>query len=689
MIITPKQYPHYFLTDIKSQKRKSGNQRTKIRRKYKDVLITFDIETTRLTGEQHDAFAGEEGRNEQAIVYLWAMHFHQHFTIIGRTLDELKYLLHEMRKDLAEDWAAIYVHNLSYEFQFLRGVYDFGEDEVFALDSRKVLRCDMFGKLEFRCSYLHSNMSLAEYTTKMQVEHRKLSGEEFDYKKTRYPWTPITEKEMQYMIHDVIGLAEALEVEMQADGDNLYTIPMTSTGYVRRDAKKALQKAAHIWIKDILPDYEVFQMLREAFRGGDTHANRYYSGRVLHNVKSADRSSSYPDVQCNNMFPRGSWHREKNPDLEWVLYLLNVRRKAAVMRISISNLALRNIYDGAPYISKDKCRRVINGSFDNGRVLDAEYLECTVTDIDLKIIMEQYKGEVSIYDIAYTRYGYLPEELRKVDLSYYKAKTELKGVDGQEVYYIKSKNKLNSVYGMSAQNPAKPGIKFINGEWKTEDIPEMEILAESYKHAFMSYAWGVWTTAWARWHLREGIKLAGDNFVYCDTDSVKYLGDIDWSEYNNARIEASTKSGAYATDPAGNTHYMGVFEMEKEYCTFATLGAKKYAFTYEPNGKTYVTIAGVTKSKGGAELDKGDEYGKGLERFCLLDPPFTFREAGGTEAMYNDNPTIGEVVIDGHTLEITPNVVLRDSTYTLGITAEYDELLKSSILPLDKWIHQC
>lgn len=684
-IYAPKQFPRYFISDLKKARRKAGNQRTKDRRTYKDCLVTFDIETSRLTGDVHPTFAGDDGRNEQSCIYLWAMHFHHHFTILGRTVEELRHVLREIRKELDDNWLLVFVHNLSYEFQFLRGVYEFTADDVFAVDSRKVLKADA-DHIEFRCSYLHSNMSLAEYTKKMKVEHVKLSGDEFDYREIRFPWTELSDDKIQYMLHDVWGLAEALEVEMQADNDNLYTLPLTSTGYVRRDVKAAMQRAAHAWIKDILPDYDIFQMLREAFRGGDTHANRYYAGRVLKNVKSADRSSSYPDVQCNNLFPMGRWYRLQNPSLEDVLYLLNVRRKAAVMRIAVTDLRLRDIYDGCPYISKDKCRRCENPTLDNGRVLDAEYIETTVTDIDLQIILDQYDGDVAIYDLAYTRYGRLPEELRQVDISYYRAKTELKGVDGQEVYYVKAKNKLNSVYGMSAQNPAKAHIKFIDGDWVEESESEEELLEKSYKHAFMTYAWGVWTTAWARWHLRQGIKLAGDRLVYCDTDSVKYLGDIDWTEYNNARIKASTKSGAFATDPAGVTHYMGVYEMENEYATYATLGSKKYAYTYEPGGKTYVTIAGVTKSKGGAELDKGDEYGTGVERFCLLDPPFTFRDAGGLEAMYNDNPPMQHIEIDGHDLEITPNVVLRDSTYTLGITAEYDSLLKDSILPLDKWV---
>ena len=60
---------------------------------------------------------------------------------------------------------------------------------------------------------------------------------------------------------------------------------------------------------------------------------------------------------------------------------------------------------------------------------------------------------------------------------------------------------------------------------------------------------------------------------------------------------------------------------------------------------------------------------------AFLKEGFIFKDAGGTELIYNDDLK-GEVIeVDGHTLPITTNVVIRDSTYTLGITAEYRELL--------------
>ena len=670
MYITPDQYKPGTIANIETQKRGRGNPRTRKKIYYKDVICAFDIETSRLADI------------EQSIMYIWMLHIHNHVTIIGRTWEELKSLFLQIREELEEKTLCIFVHNLSYEFQFLRAIYNFLPEEVFAVDSRKVLRCSMFdNKIEFRCSYLHSNMSLAEYTNKMDVEHKKLDGEEFDYTKERYPWTELTEKEIAYCVHDVVGLCEALEKEMTIDGDNLYTLPLTSTGYVRRDAKQAMRKIHPAFVKNQLPDLYTYEMLREAFRGGDTHANRFYSGRIIKNVKSADRSSSYPDVLCNCQFPVSPFFHAGRVSYNTLLNMIVVRKKAVIMRIAISKLRLHDDLWGAPYLSKDKCRRIEKGAFDNGRILSAEYLETTITDVDFKIILEQYDfDDLCAFDVSYARYGKLPKSLIDTVIEYYKAKTELKNVPGQEIYYMKSKNKLNSIYGMMAQNPVKQDIVYNNGAWSAANEPEAEILAESNRKAFLCYQWGVWCTAWARYRLQEGIKLAGENFVYCDTDSVKYIGSIDWTAYNKQREKDSKASGAFATDPKGITHYMGVYEADGEYSEFKTLGAKKYAYNYESGGETYVTIAGVTKKKGGKELDENG----GLKAFS---PGFTFVKAGGTEAIYNDEPEIKTVVRDGKQINITPNIVIKDSTYTLGITAEYASLLKNCCLPDDFWVN--
>ena len=571
----------------------------------------------------------------------------------------------------------------------MKGIYTFYPDDVFAVASRKVVKADMWDCFEFRCSYKLTNMSLKQFTSKMQVEHQKLSGDEFNYSVKRYPWTPLSDEELEYCINDVLGLVEAVNKLMERDGDTLQTIPLTSTGYVRRNAKRAMKDGSvhHNFVYSILPDIETYRALREAFRGGNTHANRYYASDIIENVHSADRSSSYPAVMCNCKFPMSVFTPIMKKDLNpgYISRCMKIRHKALLLRIGIKNLRLRDPFWGCPYLSKDKCRNIHKAidTEDNGRILEAEYLETTITDIDLKIIMEEYQGEIIFLQGWYASYKKLPQPLIDEVIKYYKDKTELKGVKGQEIYYDKAKALLNSLYGMMAQDPVKHNLIFQQvGDWEEDTSKtDEEILGKSNQRAFLAYQWGVWVTAHSRDALERGIRLVhetdGADFVYCDTDSVKYTGDVDWSNYNRDRILECTESGSMATDPSGVTHYMGVFETEDlkdtgyAYRYFKTLGAKKYAYVEREGEGVHCTIAGVNKAKGGKELDK---HG-GISAFA---EGFIFREAGGTQAVYNDSPEIDHVDIEGHRLPITANVAILPSEYTLGITGEYERILKYS-----------
>ena len=700
-------------------KNRKGNPGGK-KRHYIGITTAFDIETTLIDSV------------EQSVMYIWQWQFGEDYTVIGRTWEEFLDLQKRIKAVLPEDrWLVVYVHNLSYEFQFLKGIYSFLPDDVFAVASRKVVKADMWGCFEFRCSYKLTNMSLKQFTSKMMVKHQKLSGEEFDYGVKRYPWTELTDEELEYCINDVLGLVEAVNALMARDGDTLQTIPLTSTGYVRRNAKRALKDGSvhHNFVYSILPDIETYRALREAFRGGNTHANRYYAGDIVENVHSADRSSSYPAVMCNCEFPMSAFTpilpKDLNPD--YIGRCITIRHKALLLRVGIKNLRLRDPFWGCPYLSKDKCRNIHKAvdTEDNGRILEAEYLETTITDIDLRIIMDEYTGEFIFLQGWYASYKKLPQALINEVIKYYKDKTELKGVAGQEIFYDKAKALLNSLYGMMAQDPVKFRQIFKQyGDFDTDESvlkelaekegwdenqlkkalteKEEEILGKSNQRAFLAYQWGVWVTAHSRYALERGIRLVHDtegaDFVYCDTDSVKYTGSVDWSGYNAERVAECMASGSFATDPKGITHYMGVFETEDlkdtgyAYRYFKTLGAKKYAYverevemwtetgkigdweyTYRKIGKgrTHCTIAGVNKKKGGKELDK---HG-GLSAFA---EGFIFREAGGTQAVYNDTPPMDHVVIEGRSLPVTANIAILPSEYTLGITGEYERIIKYS-----------
>lgn len=653
-----------WLESLAVLEKKTGGKRQKYRVSYIDSICAFDIETSVLP-----RVCDRTGNfGPQAIMYIWMFQADRYFTIVGRTWEEYAELCRKIdaRANDLDAMLVVWDHNLSYEFQFLSGVQTPGH--VFAVKARKVLRAE-FGRLEYRCSYLQTNMSLDAFTHKMDVAHGKLSGQ-LDYSKIRYPWTALTEKELAYCVNDVRGLVEAISVEMDGDGDNLYTIPMTSTGYVRRDCKRAMFPLKK-WTDKLQPDGELYKLLRDAFWGGDTHANRYYAGMILEDVHSVDMASAYPAVQLTECFPTTKFFHER-PSIDRLK--LNLRMHRAVLcRIVLYDLEIVDKNWGFPYLPRSKCAYISGGVFDNGRVLQCRECVVAMTDVDLEIMRKEYKWTgMRVLELWSSHYGKLPKKLTEVVYEYYVAKTVLKGVLGQELYYAKSKNKLNAVFGMTAQKPVREEVSYTEaGEWLTTSVPDASLqqaLDENRRSLFLPYQWAVWTTANTRKRLRYALHAAGENGVYCDTDSVKYLGNIDLTALNSELKQLAKKAGAYADDPKGRTHYMGVFEREKDYAEFETWGAKKYATTYKKGGKITTTIAGVSKQKGGLEL----MLWGGFKAFR---PGFRFCLAGGSDLVYNDAPDCPPLTVDGNVLEISKNVAILDGDYTLGLTAEYARLL--------------
>ena len=530
------------------------------------------------------------------------------------------------------------------------------------MDARKILKFTS-GKLEFRCSYLQSNMSLSAFLKQMHVKDQKVQG--FNYKKKRYSWTALTEDELHYCVNDVKGLRQAMIKRMQMHGDNLYTVPLTSTGYSRRLAKKALsgyQKYIHF----MLPGAEVMQALRDCFRGGDTHAHRLNSNKVIrssegYRLHSKDISSSYPAVMLTEKFPK----QFSKGDPKYLKYYLE-HDKAVLMYINLWDLKLKNDLFGDPYISKSKCIQYENIVEDNGRILSGNVRIC-INEIDLKIILSEYDfSSYEVDQLFIAGKSKLPRKLRELLKQTYDQKTIMKGDPSQEMMYAHIKSLFNAYYGMMVQNPIKP-VYVLDPESNTlkpdESKDNLTLIEEYQRKGWLPYQWGVWVTSYARFKLHEGMAcIDPENWIYADTDSLKYVGEYD-DQFNQLN-QKYMHEDLCAPDRKGNMHYIGIFEDDGDYKAFKTMGAKKYCYE-DMDGQLHVTISGVNKKLAPAEL-------RSIERFK---EGFIFRKAGGTESVFNDHPEIKEVKIQGHIQKITSNVMIRESTYTVSLAPEYKRLL--------------
>lgn len=613
-----------------------------------ESVISFDIETSRLP-------CGD------ALCYIWQLNVGA-ILVVGRTLEDFSLELDKMLQACPDDKITIWVHNLSYEFQFLAGVLSFEDDSVLIVKNRRILQAK-YKNIVFKCSYMLSNMSLDKWAKALNVPVAKAVGM-LDYSVVRYPDTILSLHELYYCIMDVVVLNACVIQQADMYGDSLKSMPATSTGYVRRDAKEALKSGDYCY-EDCKPDIEELLLLKEAFRGGNTHANRYYTGKVIENVGSYDLSSAYPAEMLKPIFPIGRAHhvhKRGNTNMKKKLLRLINDNRCILFRVKMSNIHLKKYWEPVPYLAAAQCRRMKKPVFDNGRILMADYLEAAFTELDWDIMARQYDFDYEIIgDIVWYEKGYLPEEYLDVVKKYYNLKTALKGVDAYE--YLKSKNKLNSLYGMLVQNPIAEQIVWRDNDYHIEDVSPQELLEEYSKRAVMDYQKGVWVTAGVRHRLQEAVDLIGTDVVYCDTDSVKYHGEHDLSVLNNINIYS-------AQDRNGNEHPIGLFEYEDDNYSekFITWGAKKYCG--QNGGDLHLAVSGVHKQKGAVELARKG----GLAAFK---PGFIWKQAGGVTLYYNDIPRANYCISDkNQRYKITRNVLIADSTYTLSLARDYYNLLQ-------------
>ena len=202
-----------------------------------------------------------------------------------------------------------------------------------------------------------------------------------------------------------------------------------------------------------------------------------------------------------------------------------------------------------------------------------------------------------------------------------------------------------------------------------------DALNDFYKsrNNFLPYQWGVFVTANARKRLQIMLNKVGKDVVYLDTDSIKFQNKKHLKEFeklNKQLIEQAENNDikAYAIKD-NKKYYLGIWDYEGMYKKFKTLGAKKYCFVKEKNGveKFEVTVSGMSKKKGAKVVKNVDNFVIGK----------TFSDIGRTTSWYNDDK-IHKINVNGCSFTTASNIGILETTYTLGVTNEYYDLINNS-----------
>lgn len=663
--------------EYKLEKKKEGENEIL----YYDLVASFDIETT--------SFINENGK--QATMYIWMLCLEGN-VVIGRKWSEFMYLMNELNNKFCLDInkrLIIWVHNLSFEFQFI--CKKFNWYNVFARSKREPMKAVTYDGFEFRCSYILAGCGLEKVGQDLTTyKVKKLTGN-LDYELIRGCNTKLTNEELQYCINDVLVVCAYVWEQIEYY-KSITKIPLTNTGRVRKLIKKECFNKKYykhyraLMNELIITSNNEYKMMKQAFQGGYTHASWLKSEFKINNVKSYDFTSSYPTVMISERYPMG-----RGKLVTTTLEEIEKGRHCYIFNIRFNNIKSKIDYEH--YISKSKCWESEKIKEDNGRVIEAKSITMTITDVDYNIIKDFYTWEsVELGKIYQYKKGFLPRPFVECIIQLYEEKTQLKDVVGKELDYNIKKGMLNSCYGMTCMDVYMDEVLFENGEWLVNKRDLTECIKEynEDKGRFLFYAWGVFVTAYARRNLFYGIKNVGEDYIYSDTDSIKitnYNKHIDFiNKYNEwivkkldlaCEFHGIDKERTRPKNQKGKTKQLGIWDDDGYYESFKTLGAKRYIVKYD--GKIRATIAGVNKRKAGEYLNIQED---GFNTFNDgLNIPVEY--SGKLTACYIDNKIKG-VLIDykGNEMEYEEDscVNLSVTDYKMGVSELYRKLLDSRVI---------
>lgn len=650
-----------------------------------NLPCSFDIETSSFY----------EGKNKRATMYMWQISICG-LVIIGRTwaewLETLETLHREFKTVAGQLHLLIYVQNLQYEFQWVARWLEWVE--VFAIDNRKPVHALCSLGIEFKCSYVLSAFSLAkmgEHLTLIPVQ--KTEGQEV-YDTIRHSESTLDWKTIRYGVNDVQVVVSFIYEEMEKNG-NISKIPLTNTGYVRSFCRRACLQGFDNnpkrrcytrfryldWIHGLTLELEEYNQARRGFQGGFTHTNPFWAGNDnVWDFVGKDFTSAYPSIiVLSSMFAMSKceYIHEVNADIleESCKYYF------CMFDVIFEGLESTFLYDN--YISYSRAWGSSNCTTANGRIVKGDKVCITICGADWTIIKRTYKWKkMSVGHLRRYKRGYLPTDFVKAVLSLYADKTTLKSVKGKEIEYQQKKGMCNATFGMSCQSVFKETNIFNGEDWETiepDAVKELEKYNTS-KSRFLFYIWALTITAECRKNLWSAILECGPDYIYSDTDSIKYMNpekhQAYFDGYNNHIVRMIEQSSKFHNIPIeqympktikGEIKIIGVWDDDGKYMRGKFLRAKCYMLQ-KWDGEITLTASGLNKKVTLPYLI--DKYGPNIfENFTnkLYIPK---GKTGKLVHTYIDYETQGKLIDyegkEGYYHELS-SIHLEDGDYNLNI----------------------
>lgn len=598
--------------------------------------IGFDTESTTI-------YANDTRKTvKDCFCYSYQVAVGENHYAIYRTLEQfidfLKILVDVVKyKNMGAESPAkcyIWVANLSHEWSFVKyKIFDeFECTKLFAKTARDILFIE-FGNIQFReCIGLfgHSLANIAKNWTTTQ----KLKGD-LDYDLIRTSYTPLTAKEKQYCINDVIILTEmhtaVLKAYQQENG--ALRLPYTSSGFVRMRLKELIRndeslteerKAREHHFKKppkknveylmkqnryIFVSPEQWKLCREyGYSGGLCGSNIDHVGKDLKNVKCADLTSDYPAQLLHEKYPSG-WLNEKKVEC----YTTVVKQKKPYFVMAKVDFESKTNH---ATFSKHKIINLKNPSFIekygepretivyNGKILKSKNCIVIMNDIDISAYEMIYDIKITVLKLwVFDRYKNIPSWLSDGIKESYIKKAVLKHEGKQDtVEYRDSKRDVNTYYGVLATRQQDTFDTFID-DVTAENVglfavSKVKTLKQMFKECWLNPYIAFWCTSYARRILMYFISKYPDKIVQYDTDSLYFLPsealEKEIEQYNKKQLALNEKIFE------GNENIdllldLGAWDIDKNtYERFLAMGAKKYIKM--ENGEVKTVIAGLPKN---------------------------------------------------------------------------------------------